>query len=251
MGRHITWSTTGDWRWWRSRLRRVVWSRDLLHATPRGKPCSSRWTASRSCSGQLGGSPWPSPVLTSLEVRQGKLQGPLRAGCAIELYRATQLLGQEAYQLQAERSQCGGSPCPLGIRRRCRRTTRTICPSDVALRVMVISPPRSPGKAYFRLFESNSFTSKPQGTAFLTAIQIGSAWMLKVTRSPGGAYAWKTWVTEPVNIFGGRNARDVPGLTQTFVHERHRLDALLAILEERAHLGIRLPCQLASRGGWR
>ena len=72
------------------------------------------------------------------------------------------------------------------------RTTRTICPSGVARRVLVISPPRSLGKAYFRLFESNSFTSKPQGTAFLTAIQIGSAWMLKVMRSPGGAYAWKT-----------------------------------------------------------
>ena len=74
--------------------------------------------------------------------------------------------------------------------------------------------------------------------------------MLMVMRSPGGIRL-ENLSTEPVNIFARRNARDVPGLAQTFVHERHRLDALLAILEERAHLGIRLPCQLASRGGWR
>ena len=51
------------------------------------------------------------PCLTSLEVRQEKLQSPLRAGCAIELYRATQLLGQEAYQLQTE----GGSVAEVHV----------------------------------------------------------------------------------------------------------------------------------------
>jgi hypothetical protein len=78
----------------------------LAHMPRRGvRPCSRTLdssTCTLNAAVTTGRRAVAAPCLTSLEVRQEKLQGPLRAGCAIELYRATQLLGQEAYQLQTE-----------------------------------------------------------------------------------------------------------------------------------------------------
>ena len=135
-------------------------------------------------------------------------------------------------ELVWRKSVSAGNPTPVS------QTTRTICPSEVARRAMLIFSASVARKGVFQAIREQFIDQQATRNGVSHGYPDGINLQAQGDAVPWGGIGLENLSAEPVQVLGSRNAGNVPSLTQAFVQECHRLDALLAILEECTHLGI-------------
>ena len=162
----------------------------------------------------------------------------MRAGGAIEFYRAAQLLGQQANQLQTK----GIRVAEVHVRWEANAGVAdghdhlsigdgSQCNADLSALVA--------WKGVFQAIRQQFIDNQATGNGLLCFDPDRIGLDLQGDAVARGGIRLEDLCAEPMDIFGSRNAAHVAGLVEAFVDERDGLDTLLAILEERAHLRVR------------